>query len=163
MEYSEIKVRFSQAKSLSELPQQDQELIEHARQAALKAYAPYSGFRVGAALQLDDNQIITGNNQENAAYPSGLCAERVALFHASAQNPGAIIKSIAITVNTNNGKVTEPIPPCGACRQVIAEYERKQGKKIKITFAGETGRTIQVEGIENLLPLAFDASMLLPG
>ncbi len=101
----------------------DKLLLEKAEEAVHKAYAPYSEFKVGAALRLANGAVIQGNNQENAAYPSGLCAERVALFYASAQFPSIAVEAIAITVNSPNGLLETPIPPCGACRQVMAETE----------------------------------------
>lgn len=161
MKYKEIIIKYSETDQATDLETNDRNLLESAKEASKKAYAPYSGFRVGAAIRLADNQIITGNNQENAAYPSGLCAERVAIFAASAKNPTAVIDCIAITVDTDNHKVTEPVPPCGACRQVIAEYEHKQQKKIRIIFAGETGKIIQVDGIDSLLPMSFNSKNLL--
>lgn len=160
MKSKEITIRYFEADSPSELDQADKYLLEKASRAAEKAYAPYSGFRVGAALRLINGTVVSGNNQENAAYPSGLCAERVALFSASSQYPDEVIESIAITVNTDNQTVTEPVPPCGACRQVLAEYEKKQGSKIRIIFSGETGKTILVDGIDSLLPISFNSNNL---
>ncbi len=160
MKTKEITIKYFETELASDLEPADKLLLESAAGAAKQAYAPYSGFRVGAALRLGNQTIVTGNNQENAAYPSGLCAERVAIFSASSQNPGVIIESIAITVNTDQKKITVPVPPCGACRQVIAEYEQKQGKKIRIIFAGETGRIILVDGIDSLLPMSFNANNL---
>lgn len=160
MKSKEITIRYFEADSPSELDQADKYLLEKASRAAEKAYAPYSGFRVGAALRLINGTVVSGNNQENAAYPSGLCAERVALFSASSQYPDEVIESIAITVNTDKQTVTEPVPPCGACRQVLAEYEKKQGSKIRIIFSGETGKTILVDGIDSLLPISFNSNNL---
>lgn len=156
----ELTIRYIETDQADELESSESALLGQAKEAAKRAYAPYSGFRVGAALRLGNGQVITGNNQENAAYPSGLCAERVAIFAASAMHPGEVIESIAITIDTDGQKVIDPVPPCGACRQVIAEYENKQQKKIRITFAGETGRIIQVEGIESLLPMTFNSHNL---
>jgi homotetrameric cytidine deaminase len=160
MRSKELTIRYFEADNPSELDQADKQLLEKASLAAVKAYAPYSGFRVGAALRLDNGTIVSGNNQENAAYPSGLCAERVALFSASSQYPGEIIDSIAITVNTDKHTVIEPVPPCGACRQVLAEYEKKQGHKIRIIFSGESGKTIIVDSIDSLLPISFNSNNL---
>ena len=156
----EITLQYLETDNKSDLSPADSQLLDNAGAAALRAYAPYSGFRVGAALRLANGKIIDGNNQENAAYPSGLCAERVAIFSASAQYPGETIECIAITINTDDKKVTSPVPPCGACRQVIAEYEHKQGKKIRVIFAGETGHIVQMEGIESLLPMTFNSNNL---
>ena len=132
-----------------ELSSSDKKLLLEARKSANAAYAPYSKFKVGSAVLLGNGKIISGNNQENAAYPSGLCAERVALFFASSQNPNAIIKSIAIT-NV----------PCGACRQAILEYETKQKSPVRIIMQKEKNRIFISEGISNLLPLAFRSKEL---
>lgn len=156
----ELTIKYSITDNAEDLESADKLLLDKAKSTAKHAYAPYSGFRVGAALRLDNQEIITGNNQENAAYPSGLCAERVAIFAASSKNPDAIIECIAITIDTDSKKVTDPVPPCGACRQVIAEYEKKQGKEIRIIFSGETGKIVQVEGINSLLPLSFNSNNL---
>ena len=159
MKHKSLTINYSLAETLTELNAADQQLMKEALKAAGNAYAPYSGFKVGAALRLASGKVVTGNNQENAAYPSGLCAERVALFSASSQYPDEIIETIAITIISPN-KITEPISPCGSCRQVLAEYESKQDKKIRIIFSGETGKTITVDGIENLLPMMFNAQKM---
>ncbi|MEM1002405.1 MAG: cytidine deaminase, partial [Bacteroidota bacterium] len=125
-----------------------------------KAYAPYSKFCVGAAIFLENGEVVTGSNQENASYPSGLCAERTALFYAGANYPNQEIKSIAITAASSNETTTEPIPPCGACRQVIAEYEDKQQKPIEIFFMGEVGKIAKSYSLANLLPFVFKGRML---
>ena len=146
--------------SADELDFETKTLIQAAREATIKAYAPYSNFKVGAAVLLDNGKIISGNNQENAAYPSGLCAERVAIFAASSQYPDAVVKAIAITAHSDNFLINTPITPCGACRQVLAEYEFKSGKDIKIILTGEVGKTLVIRSIRTLLPFAFDASDL---
>lgn len=125
-----------------------------------KAYAPYSQFRVGAALLLDNGKIMLGSNQENAAYPSGLCAERVAIFHAGAVYPEAKILKMAITAASDTNQTTVPIPPCGSCRQSIAEYEIKQNSPIEIYFMGEKGVIYQSSSLKNLLPFMFDKKFL---
>ena len=124
------------------------------------AYAPYSRFRVGAALLLDNGKVVLGSNQENAAYPSGLCAERVAIFHAGAVYPNARIVKMAITAASDTNTTTAPIPPCGACRQSIAEYESKQEYPIEIYFMGETGTIHKSDSLKNLLPFTFDKNFL---
>jgi cytidine deaminase len=146
--------------SVSELPQDIQELMNKAQQAREKAYAPYSSFKVGAALQLANGEVVLGNNQENAAFPSGLCAERVAIFYAGATYPGVAVTSIAITVRSLEHTVTTPTPPCGACRQSIAEYEVNQKSPINIYFMGETGTVVKADSIEVLLPFVFDNTFL---
>tara|TARA_R110000751_G_scaffold188126_3_gene294203 strand:- start:1079 stop:1564 length:486 start_codon:yes stop_codon:yes gene_type:complete len=146
--------------SVSELPQDIQELMNKAQQAREKAYAPYSSFKVGAALQLANGEVVLGNNQENAAFPSGLCAERVAIFYAGATYPGVAVTSIALTVRSLEHTVTTPTPPCGACRQSIAEYEVNQKSPINIYFMGETGTVVKADSIEVLLPFVFDNTFL---
>jgi cytidine deaminase len=146
--------------SISELPKNIQELMIRAQQAREHAYAPYSLFRVGAALRLSSGEIVLGNNQENAAYPSGLCAERVAVFSAGANFPNEIITDLAITVRAESHEVTEAIAPCGACRQSLAEFEQKQKAPISIYFMGEKGEIFKVGSVMDLLPLGFDAKYL---
>lgn len=143
-----------------ELPSILQNLMGEAIKIRKKAYAPYSNFSVGAAILLDNNEIVLGSNQENAAYPSGLCAERVAIFHAGAIFPDAKILHIAISATSNSKPVTSPIPPCGACRQAIAEYEFKQETPIEIYFMGETGEVYKSDSLKNILPLVFDKNFL---
>ncbi|TDO78068.1 cytidine deaminase [Flavobacterium chryseum] len=146
--------------SLQEVPNDVQSLMEQAIEIRKKAYAPYSQFRVGAALLLDNGKIILGSNQENAAYPSGLCAERVAIFHAGSVYPEAKILKMAITAASDNNQTKAPIPPCGSCRQSIAEYEIKQDTPIEIYFMGEIGEVYKSASLKNLLPFMFDKKFL---
>ncbi len=146
--------------TISELPKEIQELMNKAQQARENAYAPYSHFRVGAALRLSSGEIVKGSNQENAAFPSGLCAERVAVFNAGANFPNETITALAITVRAEKKEIAEAIAPCGACRQSLAEYEQKQKSPIAIYFMGETGEIIKVASVMDLLPLGFDAKYL---
>ena len=155
-----INTSFTVYQSLEELPQDIQPLMEKAVEIRKKAYAPYSKFRVGACLLLDNGQIVLGSNQENAAYPSGLCAERVAIFQAGAMYPDAKIVKMAISAASDTNQTTTPIPPCGACRQSISEYEFKQSYPIEIYFMGETGEVYKSDSIKNLLPLTFDKNFL---
>lgn len=134
--------------------------MHKAQQVRESAYAPYSRFRVGAALRLASGEIVMGSNQENAAFPSGLCAERVAVYSAGANFPNKTITALAITVRAESRKVTEAIAPCGACRQSLAEYEQKQNSPMAIYFMGETGNIIKVASVADLLPLGFDAKYL---
>ena len=157
---SKIEITVEVFENLSELPEQIQELMNKARLACNTAYAPYSKFRVGAAILLDSGEITIGSNQENAAYPSGLCAERVAIFHCGAVFPNQNIKAMAITASALNHVLTEPIGPCGACRQSISEYEQKQQSPIAIYFMGETGKIVKIASVKDLLPLSFDAKYL---
>src|SRR5690606_15601035 len=131
--------------SVEELPADVQVLMTQATEAREKAYSPYSNFKVGVALLLDNGEVVTENHQENAAYPSGLCAERVAVFHAGANFPQNKILKIAITARSEKQTVSEPIPPCGACRQSIAEYEIKQKQPIEIYFMGEKGKIAKTD------------------
>jgi cytidine deaminase len=146
--------------TLKELPKDVQDLMSQAVTIRKKAYAPYSQFRVGAALLLDNGKIILGSNQENAAYPSGLCAERVAIFHAGSVYPEAKILKMAITAASDTNQTQAPIPPCGSCRQSIAEYEIKQDTPIEIYFMGEIGIIYQSASLKNLLPFMFDKKFL---
>lgn len=146
--------------NLNELPKEIVSLMQEAIEARVKAYAPYSKFHVGAAILLDNGEIVTGSNQENASYPSGLCAERTAAYYAGAKFPNAKMLKMAITAASQNQKTESPIPPCGACRQALAEYEVKQKEPIDIYFMGETGKVVQSKSLANLLPLVFDKSSL---
>lgn len=129
-------------------------LLDAARDAAHKAYAPYSRFRVGAAALLDNGEVVMGSNQENAAYPSGLCAERVAVFYANSRFPDAKILRLLIYAETDKGPVLTPIAPCGACRQVLLEKESAQGSPISVSLAG-AAELYTVHSVERLLPLSF--------
>ena len=125
-----------------------------------KAYAPYSKFKVGAALLLENGVIITGNNQENAAYPSGICAERVAIWRASSEYPNQKVLQLAISASSSTHIVKEPVAPCGACRQTLSEYEIKQDAPMEVYFMGETGNILKSNSLIDLLPVAFDKSFL---
>ena len=129
-----ITTQFSVFETAEQLPSDIQNLMTQAVAVRKNAYAPYSKFRVGAALLLDNGKIVLGSNQENAAYPSGLCAERVAVFQAGTIYPDAKIIKMAITAASDTNQTTAPIPPCGSCRQSIAEYEIKQESPIEIYF-----------------------------
>jgi len=155
-----ITTKFSVFDELKELPETVGELMGKAIEIRKKAYAPYSRFRVGAAILLDNGKIILGSNQENAAYPSGLCAERVAIFQAGALYPEAKMLQMAISATADDKPVTSPIPPCGACRQSIAEYEFKQEYPIEIYFMGESGAIYKSDSLNNLLPFMFDKNFL---
>jgi cytidine deaminase len=146
--------------NLQQLPKEIENLMHQAVEIRKNAYAPYSQFRVGAALLLDNGKVVLGSNQENAAYPSGLCAERVAIFHAGSVYPEAKILKMAITAASDNNQTKAPIPPCGSCRQSIAEYEIKQDTPIEIYFMGEIGEIYQSASLKNLLPFMFDKKFL---
>jgi cytidine deaminase len=160
MKEIKITTQISVYDSIQELPDVEQSLMNKAIEIRKKAYAPYSKFKVGAAILLDNGEIILGSNQENAAYPSGLCAERVAIFHAGAIFPEARILKIAITAASGNQLTNVPVPPCGSCRQSIAEYEVRQNTPIEIFFMGETGQIHQSASLKNLLPFMFETKLL---
>jgi len=155
-----ITTTFKVFEDQTQLPENIQSLVQQAIEIRKKAYAPYSHFRVGAAIALDNGKIVLGSNQENAAYPSGLCAERVAIYQAGAIYPDAKIVTIAISAASDSNPTLTPIPPCGSCRQSIAEYEFKQDAPIEIYFMGETGEVYKSNSINNLLPLSFNSTSL---
>jgi cytidine deaminase len=146
--------------SLDDLPQVDKDLMNAAIGARGHAYAPYSHFYVGAAVLLDDGTIVLGNNQENVAYPSGLCAERTALFAAGANFPGKAVIKIAISAHSSDFEVVSPVYPCGACRQVMSEYEQLSKRPMEILMMGSSGGVHVVNGLINILPVAFNADNL---
>lgn len=160
MEKREITTEYIEYQSVDELPEVEKKLLIAAKAIAKNAYAPYSEFQVGSAVLLENGTIITGTNQENAAYPSGICAERVAVFSASSLCPGITIKALAITARSSKMEVNSPVSPCGSCRQVIAEYEHLYNSPIKLILSGETGKIYVFESIESLLPLSFKADEL---
>ena len=155
-----ITTQFKVFDSIEDLPNDIQNLMEQAVAVRKNAYAPYSKFRVGVALFLDNGKIVLGSNQENAAYPSGLCAERVAIFYTGANYPEAKVLKMVITAASDTNKTTVPIPPCGSCRQSIAEYEIRQETPIQIYFMGEIGVIYKSESLKNLLPFMFDKKFL---
>ena len=152
----EIKIAYQEFDSLDELNQEDLLLAKAAIDATSRSYAPYSNFNVGAALMYADGEIIQGSNQENAAYPSGLCAERTALFYASSRRPDLPIISLAIAA-AQNGKLCDiPATPCGACRQVMAQYQTKGGRPMSVLLVG--GKKLwKFASVDDLLPLVFDS------
>lgn len=160
MKKQKLEIVLEIFESVSELPEDIQELMNKAQEARENAYAPYSRFKVGAAIKLASGEITLGSNQENAAYPSGLCAERVAIFHTGALFPNQEIQAMAITASSTTQILSEPIGPCGACRQSMAEYEQKQQAPIAIYFMGETGKIVKVNSVMDLLPLGFDSKYL---
>lgn len=138
----------------SELRAEDRELVEAAKQATTNSYSPYSRFKVGAALRLQDGTIVTGSNQENASYPLGLCAERTAIFHAQHMHPDQPIRAIAIAAWANGHFYEEPIPPCGACRQVMLEVEDRYKSPMRVLLCGSRGVHV-LESVKCLLPFQF--------
>lgn len=155
MKEREILIKFKEYKS-NELNSADKNLVDIAIESADNAYAPYSHFRVGAAVLLSDGTVVKGNNQENAAYPSGLCAERVALFYANANYPKASVKAVAVVVINPEGNVLqETISPCGSCRQVMAETEMRYKSPIRVLLASSQS-VLVFDSVEDLLPLSFN-------
>ena len=147
-------IRINEYLQLEELPDHLQELCRQAMKASQNAYSPYSGFSVGAALKLDDGSVFTGNNQENGAYPSGMCAERVALYYAGAAKPGAAPVTLAIAAARDGIFQKEPVTPCGACRQVMFESELRGGNDVEVILYG-SGRILVLKRASDLLPLPF--------
>ena len=141
--------------NLDEMDPQDAELMRQAHEATRSAYAPYSKFNVGAALRLANGEIVTGNNIENAAYPSGLCAERVAMFAAMAKYPGVAFVALAVTAHSQTKVIAEPVAPCGACRQVMVEVEQLSKQPLRVMCQGQEGPIMVFEGIESLMPFIF--------
>jgi len=153
-----FKTGYEEFNSLEELSSEQRTLISKAIEAGKNAYAPYSGFNVGAAVRLENGEIITGSNQENAAYPSGLCAERVALFYAGAKYPGTRILSVAIAATKGGKPVGKPVSPCGGCRQVMVETERRHARPMEILLYG-TEKIRIIHNASDLLPLPFTLEM----
>jgi len=160
MEIKKLEINIEHYNQPSELTDEEQKLLLEALQAVDGSYAPYSEFHVGAAVLLENGMVIKGSNQENSAYPSGLCAERVALFYANSQYPDIAVKAIAITARAEHFIIESPIAPCGSCRQVMAETEHRQKSKIRVIMQGQKGPVLATEGIENLLPLVFQEEKL---
>ena len=158
MKHLKIEINYDFV-SESELSAEDQELVTRAKEATKNSYANYSHFYVGAALRLENGEIIIGANQENAAFPSGLCAERTAVFAAQAQRPEQPIKTLAIAARNANGFLKEPISPCGPCRQVILEVEDRYKQPVRILLYGTDGVYV-IDSVKDLLPFCFvDANM----
>ena len=150
----ELTIRYQEYESQMELAVAERELLQRAVEATEGAYAPYSGFHVGAALRLKDGSVVGSSNQENVAYPSGLCAERTALFAANAQYPDQPVLALAVAARKGRRFLVQPIPPCGSCRQVISGVEDRFATPIRILLYGSDGVLVS-EGISPLLPLRF--------
>ncbi len=160
MEIKSIKTEFQVFENHNELPADIAHLLEKAREAAMNAYARYSHFKVGAAILLENGEIVIGSNQENAAYPSGTCAERTAAFYASARYPNVPFKKIAvISVNPDKQNI-DPTAPCGSCRQVLIEYEQKSNCKLQVIISSALGKTYVFDSAEDILPFSFHAGFL---
>lgn len=155
MKLINLNISFEQYNSIDELNEKDKMLCELSEQALATSYSPYSKFRVGTAIRLTSGETILGSNQENVAYPSGLCAERVALFSIGSSRPNAVIESMAITAQTDAFEILKPVTSCGGCLQVMAEFERKQNSPIEVIFYCLNGEILKVNSVKSLLPFAF--------
>ena len=156
MTSKEIKIAYMEYESLDQLDAEDKALAQAAIEATALSYAPYSGFNVGAAVMFEDGEMIKGSNQENAAYPSGICAERTALFHASSSRPDVAITALAIAAGQKGVLCGTPATPCGACRQVMAQYQLKSGRPMRVLLVGSE-KIWRFEKVDDLLPLIFDS------
>ena len=156
MTNKEIKIAYTEYTSLDELNPQDRTIVDSAIEATASAYAPYSNFQVGAAVRFEDGEIIKGSNQENAAYPSGICAERTALFYASANRPNVPMNALAIAAAQKGKLIPNPVAPCGACRQVMIQYQLKSGCPMKVVLIGAE-KIYEFDNVEALLPFVFDS------
>ena len=156
MTVKNIKISYSEFENISELPEEDIKTAQAAIRATSHAYAPYSKFHVGAAVRLDTGEIVKGSNQENIAYPSGLCAERTAMFYAGYKYPNSKIISIAIAATMNDLLCELPVTPCGACRQVMAEYQSKGEQPMSIILIGKK-KIMKFEKVDDILPFIFDS------
>lgn len=156
----ELKIEIGiRAFQYEELNESDRKLIDAAKEATNRSYAPYSNFSVGAAALLADGTLVTGSNQENAAYPSGTCAERTTLFYANSQYPDQPVVSLAIAARSASGYLETPIPPCGACRQVLLETEQRYHQPMRILLYSLNDIYV-IEGTKDLLPLSFGKDFL---
>ncbi|MEJ7692617.1 cytidine deaminase [Daejeonella sp.] len=160
MSNKSLSISYEEYSSIDDLNTTDRDLCNEATKAMVNSHSPYSEFRVGAAVRLESGKIVYGSNQENVAYPSGLCAERVVMFTIGSTYPKDKIVSMAITAQTDNFKITEPVTSCGACLQVMAEYEKKQSHPIEVLFYCQNGPIVKTNGIKSLLPFAFAETRL---
>jgi cytidine deaminase len=155
MNTQNFNISYETYDEFEELSETDQMLCLKAKEALATSHSPYSKFKVGTAVLLADDRIVLGSNQENVAYPSGLCAERVALFNVGSNFPNSTIKAMAITAQTDNFKIENPVTSCGACLQTMSEYEKKQKSPIEILFYCIDGKILKVKGVGCLLPFGF--------
>jgi len=160
MKKTTVSFQLTTYETMEALPTVDQNLMKAAVSARKNAYAPYSNFQVGAAVLMANGKIVIGSNQENACYPAGLCAERVAIFQAGALYPHETMVAIAISATSMKYAVASPAAPCGNCRQSISEYEVRQKTPIALMMMGESGPVLKCNAIADLLPLAFTNSFL---
>lgn len=154
-----LNIQIREYNSTEQLSRKEQDLVLSAINAANSAYSPYSGFSVGAAILLKNGETITGSNQENAAYPDGLCAERVALFYANSTYPDVPVTCIAISAKNLSGITEEPVTPCGSCRQALIEAEFRFNQPVRIIMTGKN-KILSADSVRDLLPLSFNPSFL---
>ncbi len=160
MKKIKLQAEIEVASDISELNSTDAMLLLRAKEVAKDAYAPYSNFKVGSAVLLENGVVVIGNNQENAAFPVTICGERNAIFSAAAQYPDIPIKTVSITVISAKGNVDNPVPPCGSCRQVIYEMETRHNNNIRIILQGDSGDIYLINSVKDILPLLFDSRYL---
>lgn len=160
MESLKIETQIEVYRDTSELPKLDRELVLAAKEATYTSYAPYSNFFVGAALRMGNGEIVLGSNQENAAYPVCQCAERTALHASSALYPGIPVIQIAVIARVGEGFLEQPVTPCGACRQVLSEYEQRAKGNLEVFLVGGENLIYKIKSAKDLLPLSFDSSFL---
>ncbi len=160
MKKEELKFTVEVYESSDELNQDDAFLLSEARSVTQFAYAPYSNFQVGAVAKLVNGEVVSGTNQENAAYPAGICAERSLISTAASNHPGVAIDTMAVTYNNLKGDSNTPVSPCGICRQVISEFQNRFQKPIRIILSGMEGKVQVIDNASNLLPLAFSSEDL---
>ena len=158
-EEKSINIHYKEISSISKLSEMDKRAMDMAISAADRAYAPYSNFKVGAAIVVEGGLVITGSNQENAVYPSGLCAERVAIFSAASEYPNRLIEKIIVVAKSKKGEIV-PVSPCGSCRQALLEYEDKQSMPIIVTITYNNGSLIEFSSINSLLPFGFNRDQI---
>lgn len=156
MERRCLEIKYTEYASKSEMPAADAALLAKAEEMTRASYAPYSDFHVGAAIRMASGEVYGGANQENAAFPSGLCAERTALYYAAAQHPDGVVDAVAIAAETNGEFTKDIVTPCGACRQALVQYEIKSSKPIKVILGG-ADRIVVFDSVADLLPFVFDS------
>lgn len=156
MANKEIKISYMEYDSIEQMDREDREVAQAAIRACANSYAPYSKFNVGAAVMLEDGEIIMGSNQENAAYPSGQCAERTAMFYANASRPDKAMTKIAVAASQNGKLCDSPATPCGACRQVMAQYQTKGGRNMEVLLVGAR-KIWKFSKVDDILPFIFDS------
>lgn len=159
MQQKQITITYNEY-TFGELSDWQEMLVKKSVEAQASSYSPYSNFKVGTAILLENDEIVLGSNQENAAYPSGLCAERVAVFSSTVLHPNIKIKAIAISASTEKFDLNELLAPCGACRQVMLEYEHKQGEEIKVLLKGIGSQVVEFSSVKDLLPIPFNCDAL---